>query len=579
MSLVVLPRQYLADANGTPRVGAKLYVYNAGTTVPRVPYTTQAYNIPHSNPVLSVSNGQFPAIYVKPDEGDYKLVITDEEDVPLSTDDFLPVRDRDFDQAAVGETLYPQTTDEINTSITPINFAYPELDARRYGLASSATATTNATALTNAIAVALGKTRGGQVLIPEGRFTTNALTITMTGNRLNQSLRISGASVNGTTLVQNGTPTALITVQSTDPATTISEVQVTIENVSLEGVGKTAHGITLNAVAEFILSRVLLSGFDRAVNCFSSLVGVVRDCMLFDSNYGFMARRNAGPNCNAVTIDRTQIKYNSSTGVDFDEGSLLRLVGCDIERNGTSGNIATGGVIIRGNVDAEVSFGAAMIPIEGCWFEANLGRTLQVVSPQTASLYLAIRDTKIMSAESGRAIVIAAARKVILDNVISPSPGDTWDITCTEGTLINCTVNVLTETGITVPYYINTHTGSVDLDNGRKDSFTATLTGVSGTVTGTIVVYQQGREVRLIWPDILGVSNTTAATITGIPTKYRPAAAINGSATVQDNGTDYISAINITTGGVITLTKQDFAAFTSSGNKGIRAGSIVYRVA
>jgi hypothetical protein len=133
MSLVLLPRQIVIDQNGKPRVGAKLYVFDASTNNPRVSYTTPAYGIPHTNPVLSVGNGYFPAVYVNPTGGDYKIVITDALDATLYTEDNLPVRDRDFDATAMGLVLNPRTQAESEAGITPTNYSYQSGNVLRYG--------------------------------------------------------------------------------------------------------------------------------------------------------------------------------------------------------------------------------------------------------------------------------------------------------------------------------------------------------------------------------------------------------------------------------------------------------------
>lgn len=173
MSLVVLPRQIVIDQNGKPRVGAKMYVYNAGTNNPRVSYTTSAYSIPHPHPIPSPGGGYFPAIYVDATGGDYKVVITDADDNPVWTEDNLPVRDRDFDQVAVAQVLLPQSNAERDAGITPFNYAYPPGDIRRYG----AVGTVNDSSTMN-VAIAQCTQTGAAVLIPRG-VTVNARDIAL----------------------------------------------------------------------------------------------------------------------------------------------------------------------------------------------------------------------------------------------------------------------------------------------------------------------------------------------------------------------------------------------------------------
>lgn len=133
-----------------------------------------------------------------------------------------------------------------------------------------------------------------------------------------------------------------------------------------------------------------------------------------------------------------------------------------------------------------------------------------------------------------------------------------------------------------------------------SDTFTVTLTGVSGTVTGTayysvIGDTSLGAIVALYIPALSGTSNTTALGISGIPAALRPSA-FSPPITVQnvkDSGNDYIGRITINSDGTATFAWAqvtppngvpdytfDFnSVFTSSGTKGFDAIMITYLVA
>lgn len=253
MALVVLPRQFLADPNGTPRVGAKLYVYNAGTDIPRVSYTTPAYAIPHPSPVLSVANGLFPAVHVDPDGGDYKIVITDADDVPIYTEDNLPVRDRDFDAETVGETIYPRSQDEIAASITPQTFAYPPQHLWRYG-SDPAGESFSDTAFQNAIAAqptVNSANAQGVLVIPPGHYRMNEpLEIPCT-----MAVQADGAfldwSETDNTAILNGTTPAITIVQTSQGAWSDGTIGDPLGRMTIRGPGNStqARGIYINVSA------------------------------------------------------------------------------------------------------------------------------------------------------------------------------------------------------------------------------------------------------------------------------------------------------------------------------------------
>lgn len=116
--------------------------------------------------------------------------------------------------------------------------------------------------------------------------------------------------------------------------------------------------------------------------------------------------------------------------------------------------------------------------------------------------------------------------------------------------------------------------------SGFTQSFTGTLTGCTTSPTGTIRYVRNGNSVMLHIPTIEGTSNTTAATITGLPADLIPeldqmvlSRAINNSAVV-------LSATKIGTNGVITLTASvGEGAFTGSGGKGTAVCTISYLIA
>lgn len=143
MSLVVLPRQMVVTINGVPRVGAKLYVYDAGTSTPRNAYNTSAYSALHPSPVISPGDGFFPAVYVKTDDGPYKLVVKDADDVSIWTEDNIPATE--ITQAIIAQALYPVSDEETAAGVTPVNQVEPYKTVHRYGTNTSP-GTTNMTA-------------------------------------------------------------------------------------------------------------------------------------------------------------------------------------------------------------------------------------------------------------------------------------------------------------------------------------------------------------------------------------------------------------------------------------------------
>lgn len=63
------------DPNGTIQSGAKLDIYDAGTTTRRAIYTTSALSTQSTNPAIATSDGAI-AVWIDDTAGDYKATLT-----------------------------------------------------------------------------------------------------------------------------------------------------------------------------------------------------------------------------------------------------------------------------------------------------------------------------------------------------------------------------------------------------------------------------------------------------------------------------------------------------------------------
>jgi hypothetical protein len=73
-------------ANGAPMAGGKLYTYIAGTSTPKVTYTSKTQVTPNANPVILDANG-YADVWL--DTGGYKFILKDSSDVLQWTVDDL----------------------------------------------------------------------------------------------------------------------------------------------------------------------------------------------------------------------------------------------------------------------------------------------------------------------------------------------------------------------------------------------------------------------------------------------------------------------------------------------------------
>lgn len=79
-----LSLQQFTDLNGEPQAGALLYLYEAGTSDPIVPYAEYSLATPLPNPVTADGFGRFPAIYLDNSESQfYRTRGTDADGVAI----------------------------------------------------------------------------------------------------------------------------------------------------------------------------------------------------------------------------------------------------------------------------------------------------------------------------------------------------------------------------------------------------------------------------------------------------------------------------------------------------------------
>jgi hypothetical protein len=118
------------------------------------------------------------------------------------------------------------------------------------------------------------------------------------------------------------------------------------------------------------------------------------------------------------------------------------------------------------------------------------------------------------------------------------------------------------------------------LDDYREGSFTFTATGMTTSPTGTSTYVKVGNVVTLNLPSISGTSNATSFTLTGLPSIITPSSARRVTATVQDNGGNFVYGMaEISAAGAVTLyLTPGGAGFTASGTKAINISSVSYTI-
>lgn len=176
MSLVIFPRQFSINAAGAIAGSSIVNVFDAGTTTPRTAYTTAALSTPHPTDIPASNVGLFPAIYVNPALGDYKLVFKNSLGSTVWTEDNIPA-------LPSATAYYHRTAGEIAASKTPSSYLYipgdrAPGDIRRYGVTDAS----SASAIANAVQDALAS--HNYAYIPQGDWAWNPVLMTAVRQRI-----------------------------------------------------------------------------------------------------------------------------------------------------------------------------------------------------------------------------------------------------------------------------------------------------------------------------------------------------------------------------------------------------------
>lgn len=115
------------------------------------------------------------------------------------------------------------------------------------------------------------------------------------------------------------------------------------------------------------------------------------------------------------------------------------------------------------------------------------------------------------------------------------------------------------------------------IQKGYDGTFVGTLTGCTTSPTATFRYNKTGNTVTIYVPAFTGVSNTTACTITGLPSHLYPTRQQICLVRLTDNSANLFGICIVDTGGDLVLgTGADGNVFTAANNKGPATCAITY---
>jgi hypothetical protein len=110
--------QFFTD-DGVPLAGGLIYSYAAGTTTPKVTYTSSLGTVAHPNPIILNSAGRVPGGEIWLTLGSYKFVLANSSNVTIATYDNVSSIAGDFNLVANFTGNGTQTI--FTLSVSPIS--------------------------------------------------------------------------------------------------------------------------------------------------------------------------------------------------------------------------------------------------------------------------------------------------------------------------------------------------------------------------------------------------------------------------------------------------------------------------
>lgn len=234
--LFPLSRMQQTDSNNNLLAGARLFLYDGGTSTPRIGYRDLALTSEHPNPILADAAGRLPLIYL--DDGYYRQRLTSSTGTLVFDDDGIPVLTTTAGGA--GTTVDPESI--FKTGNLKIDFGdgvidgYVRVNGRTIGSATSG-ATERANADTEPLYTKLWAF--ANIAVPAGKGASAAADFAA-----NKTLTLpdcAGRAIYGSDDLGNGATNRISTISnptligSPGGAQTVAIAQANIPSYSLTG--------------------------------------------------------------------------------------------------------------------------------------------------------------------------------------------------------------------------------------------------------------------------------------------------------------------------------------------------------
>ncbi len=216
---------------------------------------------------------------------------------------------------------------------------------------------------------------GNTLFVPHGTYGITHLAVLFPTEAV--PIRLIGAGPFATTLQKLGTDAEpMMTWGEHGTEALAFPTPSAISSLSIRGVEEKADGLEIEKCAWFLVENVDIRNCKRAIFNRGALTWELRNSILHSNEIGFETERSfdATITSNVVTLKKNVISNNKKYGVKANAAFLLSLDNNDMEENGETKKVETGGIYITNTIGAVPSLNR----INQCWMEGNFGRQIIV---------------------------------------------------------------------------------------------------------------------------------------------------------------------------------------------------------
>jgi hypothetical protein len=211
---------------------------------------------------------------------------------------------------------------------------------------------------------------GGTIFIPAGIFKTHKLTIYKNVNIKGEGCWVSSLkSISAEPMLEY--------------LPDVYDIPYNISDITLEGDNTGSIALHTKKLNSFYFYQVVIRRFTvEGIRLWAGLIGTFQSCIFWDCVIGVNAYENsASAATNLIAFKNCLFYENTSWGVKWTGGRMVRMCDCNFERCGTNDDITTGCISYKNGGNGSLNVTNIGLYLDHLWFEANEGILINLEEP------------------------------------------------------------------------------------------------------------------------------------------------------------------------------------------------------